>query len=201
MPTRITASRHARAEALALQIFAEQRRHLLWVAQRNSFNRDDAEEALQESLIAFLRKFNPDGGAHPLAWLTLVLKRKCWELRRRHHLDRRAGQEAERADDELGSVLEQIADRGRGPEALAELGEEAAAIGAAMAELKPDERRALSFVAEGYSYKEITALTGWTHTKINRCVAEGRARLRSLVASQQGFDPGRSANGPPVSDR
>jgi DNA-directed RNA polymerase specialized sigma24 family protein len=34
----------------------------------------------------------------------------------------------------------------------------------------------------GYSYREIGEITGWTHTKINRCIAEGRARLRQLAA-------------------
>jgi DNA-directed RNA polymerase specialized sigma24 family protein len=32
----------------------------------------------------------------------------------------------------------------------------------------------------GYSYREITEMTGWTFTKVNRCSAEGRARLREL---------------------
>ena len=48
--------------------------------------------------------------------------------------------------------------------------------------LKPDERRALVLRAEGYSYAEISELNGWTYTKTNRCLAEGRARLRQLGA-------------------
>jgi DNA-directed RNA polymerase specialized sigma24 family protein len=46
--------------------------------------------------------------------------------------------------------------------------------------LKPHERRAIALQAEGYSYAEIQAITGWTYTKVNRCLAEGRARLREL---------------------
>jgi DNA-directed RNA polymerase specialized sigma24 family protein len=48
--------------------------------------------------------------------------------------------------------------------------------------LKPDERRALVLKGQGYSYLEICELTGWTYTKTNRCLAEGRARLRQLGA-------------------
>jgi DNA-directed RNA polymerase specialized sigma24 family protein len=48
--------------------------------------------------------------------------------------------------------------------------------------LKPDERRALILRAEGYSYAEICELNGWSYTKVNRCLAEGRARLRQLGA-------------------
>jgi DNA-directed RNA polymerase specialized sigma24 family protein len=44
--------------------------------------------------------------------------------------------------------------------------------------LKPNERRALTLLALGYSYREICELTGWTYTKVNRCIAEGRARMR-----------------------
>jgi hypothetical protein len=33
----------------------------------------------------------------------------------------------------------------------------------------------------GYSYAEICELCGWTYTKVNRSLAEGRARLRGLV--------------------
>ncbi len=35
--------------------------------------------------------------------------------------------------------------------------------------------------AEGYSYAEIAETCGWTYTKVNRSLAEGRARLRSAL--------------------
>ena len=35
--------------------------------------------------------------------------------------------------------------------------------------------------AQGYSYAEICELCGWTYTKVNRCLAEGRARLYRLA--------------------
>jgi DNA-directed RNA polymerase specialized sigma24 family protein len=44
--------------------------------------------------------------------------------------------------------------------------------------LKPDERTALGLLAAGFSYKEIGRRRGWTYTKVNRCIAEGRAALR-----------------------
>ena len=49
---------------------------------------------------------------------------------------------------------------------------------ARLARLKPDERTALALQAAGYSYAEIAAAKGWTYTKVNRCIAEGRAALR-----------------------
>ena len=55
----------------------------------------------------------------------------------------------------------------------------------ALPALKPAELRALSLLAEGYSYAEIGEITGFSQTKINRVLAEGRARFRSLVASSE----------------
>jgi len=34
--------------------------------------------------------------------------------------------------------------------------------------------------ALGYFYREIAARQGWTNTKVNRCLSEGRARPREL---------------------
>jgi DNA-directed RNA polymerase specialized sigma24 family protein len=35
--------------------------------------------------------------------------------------------------------------------------------------------------AAGFSYDEIAARHGWTFTKVNRCVTEGREALRELM--------------------
>ncbi len=53
----------------------------------------------------------------------------------------------------------------------------------ALARLKPAERRALILFGQGYSYAEIIQITGWTYTKVNRALSEGRARLRVLDSS------------------
>ena len=48
------------------------------------------------------------------------------------------------------------------------------------------ERAVLAF---GFSYREIMARQGWTYTKVNRCLSEGRAALRELAA--RGEESGR----------
>ncbi len=55
-----------------------------------------------------------------------------------------------------------------------------------LATLKPDERRALGMFGAGLSYAEICQATGWTHTKVNRCLAEGRAELRKRLVGRGG---------------
>ena len=44
--------------------------------------------------------------------------------------------------------------------------------------VKPDEARALMARALGWPYAEIAEAFGWSYTKTNRCLAEGRAALR-----------------------
>ena len=54
---------------------------------------------------------------------------------------------------------------------------------AALAALKPAEARALVLQAGGRTYAEIEAETGWSHTKVNRALTEGRAAFRTLVTA------------------
>jgi hypothetical protein len=49
-----------------------------------------------------------------------------------------------------------------------------------MRRLKRDEARALMLKAEGLSYHEIGQRLGWTYTKVNRCITEGRRRFMRL---------------------
>jgi RNA polymerase sigma factor (sigma-70 family) len=171
------AEKQSRAEVrqLAAQLYCERRDYLLRIARANGANHADAEEALQEAFVSFLRAFDPTHGAPPLAWLTLTLKRECWAKRRNAHLDRYAGQESERGGEELGLVLESIPSTAPGPEQRVLERENARAR---LARLKPDQRTALILCAAGFSYREIAKRRGWTYTKVNRSIAEGRAALR-----------------------
>jgi RNA polymerase sigma factor (sigma-70 family) len=161
---------------LAAELYVERRNYLLAIARRNAANEADAEEALQEAFAAFIAHFDPERGAPPLAWLTLTLKRQCWRLRREAHLERRAGQEVECGGEEVGAVIESIPSAGPDlEERVVERDEDRRRL----ARLKADEQAALWLQAAGYSYREIGERRGWTYTKVNRCISEGRAALRS----------------------
>jgi hypothetical protein len=56
----------------------------------------------------------------------------------------------------------------------------------ALGRLKPQEVRALLLRADGLSYREICAATGWTYTKVNRCLSEGRQSFLDRVAGIEG---------------
>ena len=78
---------------------------------------------------------------------------------------------------ELPGPSERATDRERAHRALA-----------ALATLKPDEARALVLQAAGRTYAEIEAETGWSHTKVNRALTEGRAAFRTLVSALEAGD-------------
>ena len=56
----------------------------------------------------------------------------------------------------------------------------------ALRQLKPQEVRALRLRAQGYTYAEICRITGWTYTKVNRALTEGRRALAIKLAGIQG---------------
>ena len=159
-------------ESLAGRLYAEHRGRLLAIARANTDRPDDAEEALNEAFVSFMRRFDPRRFPEPLSWLTTTLKRECWAIGRRA--------ERRRERPEFGRDLERRTQGGGDPHARVESRERAGEVRGAMARLKPQERRVLGLLAAGYSYKEIMAMTGWTFTKVNRCSAEGRERLRAL---------------------
>ena len=49
--------------------------------------------------------------------------------------------------------------------------------------LKPQEIRCLVLRARGFSYREICEETGWSYTKVNRSITEGRRAFTEKVAS------------------
>lgn len=156
-------------DRLATQLFMRKHAHLSRVARRHCRREADIEDALQEAFAAFLTEYDPGGGAPALPWLTLVLKRKCWRL----------GERREVAVEPL-AMAEVVVEETLDPSVrFAELDETRARLG----ELKRDERRALILHAAGYTYGEIGERCGWTQTKVNRCLYEGRRALRSSAPS------------------
>ena len=171
--------RRAEVQALAGQIYDAHRSRLLAIARRNCDSAEQAEEALQDAFVLFIDRFNPASEAPPLAWLTLTLKRRCWAL---YRLQRRGWRQRSERDGERCSDAELLGRPSQYPDDLLDLAEEVVVIRSQLAALNPAERRAISLLALGYSYREIGQITGWSYTKTNRCLAEGRAALRELRA-------------------
>ena len=149
-------------------------------AARNAPSPADAEDALQEGCLAFLRYYDGPPDDQALAYLMLAVKHCAWAIGSRVRT-REAFHEVTCTDayDPDGRLLSVLSER-PGPDERAERSEDVAAFFAALDRLKPDERTALILFGLGLSYREIGERQGWTHTKINRCLAEGRAALRAI---------------------
>ena len=147
-------------------------------ARRYSICADDAEDAYQRSLEILLTKAPPLDPDRLIAWMTVVTKREAMAVRRsRERL--LAPPPPDLGDGPLPDPLETAPCELPGPAERVERAELTAEAWAALATLKPNERLAVVLQAQGYSYAEICALCRWTYTKVNRCLAEGRARLRA----------------------
>ena len=147
-------------------------------ATRHTERVDDVDDALQSAYALFLERFR--GDCEPLAWLYTTVKRESWALGRRSWRQHETSANLQRDGGELDLCDATPTDL-PDPSALLERRDRLVEQREALGSLKEDERRALLLIALGFSYAEICETTGWTHTKINRCASEGRARLRKLA--------------------
>lgn len=179
----------------AVELYSRNEVGLKRTAARFSLCEDDAEDALQRSLEILLRKAPSDDPRELIKWLQTVVRHEALAIRRDRErtLAGPAAYEPEPGREDWVALLPTPAD---GPAEQAERREAVARSREALQALKPQELRALTLLAEGYSYVEIGEITGFSQTKINRCLAEGRERFRQLVA--RGEDGGRCAEMRPL---
>ena len=149
-------------------------------ARYHSRRAEDAEDALSDACVQFLRFYDGPAGEYALRWMMLVTKRCAWAIKRkavaRESRHRRSARDRE--DEALEAI---IPDDRLGTAELVEHAEETAKVLALIEQLKPDERTALILFGLGCSYKEIRELRGWSKSKLHRRLTEGRARVRELL--------------------
>jgi RNA polymerase sigma factor (sigma-70 family) len=172
-PVRDTDAERARAHAVALLEMSEAafRR----TARRYSLCSDDAEDAFQRAVEILLTRAPDRAPSELTAWMQVVTRREALSVRRSR--ERLLGSGAIGND-----LVQRLASDRLGPADCAESRERITAAARVLAALKPDERLAIVLQAYGYAYAEIGERCGWTYTKVNRALAEGRARLRELGA-------------------
>jgi len=178
-PTPVT---EAVRKRVAVEMVARHEAVLRRTARRYSICAEDAEDAYQRALEILLLKA-PQGSARELVrWMQTVTKHEALAVRRSR--ERQMGP-APRGTEEPEDWVAQIPSGGAGPEERVERRESIARSREALQALKPQELRALTLLAEGYSYTEIGEITGYSRTKVNRCLAEGRERYRSIIARSE----------------
>jgi RNA polymerase sigma factor (sigma-70 family) len=162
-------------EPAALELIARYGADIMSTARRYSQTREDAEDAYQRGLEILLTKAPSTSPDQLVPWLKTVVKHEAWALRKQRE---RGGVPAEPREGQAGP-----ADTHEQVERLEKLQRGAEALG----RLKPQEIRCMLLLAEGHSYKQIQEITGYSYTKVNRCLSEGR---RSFLARVERIESG-----------
>ncbi len=135
-------------------------------ARRFSLCADDAQDALQRALEIMITKAPDCDGPGLLAWMHTVVRNEALAVRRKRL------RLLEGANEEIDPAI-LVCDR-PGPEEQMESCERILVADAALQRLKYAEAECLMLKAKGFSYNEISKLTGYSWTKVNRCISEGR---------------------------
>jgi RNA polymerase sigma factor (sigma-70 family) len=168
----------------AIEMIAEHEGTLKRTARRYSLDAEDAEDAYQRALEIALTKAPTTDPRELIRWTQTVTKHEALALRQSR--ERLLGYGGPKAPGGGGpDLVALLPAAGDSPEEQVERREAIARSREALQALKPAELRALGLLAQGYSYAEIGELTGFSQTKINRVLAEGRDRFRSLVSSSE----------------
>jgi RNA polymerase sigma factor (sigma-70 family) len=165
----------------AVELIRSHERTLRRTARRYSLCADDAEDALQRALEILLTKAPTSDQRDLIRWMQTVTKHEALAVRRTR--ERTMGAPGSSGREEDADWVQLIPSEKYGPADEAERRERIGRAREALKALKPQELRALTLLAQGYSYAEIGEVTGWTYTKVNRCLAEGRKRFRAVLGS------------------
>jgi len=169
---------HDQAQELVLHTVSTQAESLLRTAYRHSLCADDAHDAYQRSMEIFLRRARTLDPASAHKWLHVVVKREAQEVRRA-----RSGSVSYEALD----FEQHAAGDADTPEERALTVDRTTRAAEALRRLKPQELRAMWLKALGHSYAEIAEATGYSATKVNRCLTEGR---KSFLERFEGIEAG-----------
>lgn len=166
-----------------VETYARNEAALRRTALRYSLCLDDAEDALQRGLEILLRKAPTNDPRELVKWTQTVVKHEAMAVRReRERILAGPAAVSSKAAEDWVALLPASAD---GPPERAERRESIARSREALRALKPQEMRALTLLAEGYSYVEIGEITGWSQSKINKSLVAGRERFRQLIARSE----------------
>lgn len=175
----------AARKRVALDTFARHETVLRRTAQRYSICADDADEALQRGLEILLNKAPSEDARELVRWTQTVVKHEALAVRAERERTL-AGPAAATPVPGREDWVAMLPDEVAGPAERAERHEAVERSREALATLKPQELRTLGLLAEGYSYREIADITGYSARKVNRAIAEGRERFRHFLLRREG---------------
>jgi RNA polymerase sigma factor (sigma-70 family) len=174
-PARLT---QEEAQELVLRTVVKHAESLLRTAYRHSLCADDAHDAYQRGMEIFMRRARTLDPRSADRWLHVVVKHEAMEVRR--------GRSESVAMEDIDFDRHE-APHVSSPEERVVNAERATRAAEALRRLKPQELRAMWLKALGHSYAEIGEATGYSATKVNRCLTEGR---KSFLERFEGIETG-----------
>jgi RNA polymerase sigma factor (sigma-70 family) len=166
------------AQQLVLDLIAAHADSLLRTARRYSLCAEDAQDAYQRGLEILLRHAGRLDADRAGGWLHTVVKHEAIAI------NRMRSRSVEGRDIDFDAIETRTSPS---PEDRVLAFEQVSRSAEALQRLKPQEVRALWLKAAGNSYQEICDATGWSYTKVNRCLAEGR---KSFLSRYAGIEAG-----------
>ena len=154
-------------------VVSRHERTLFRVARQASLCDDDALDAVQRGLEIFVRRVETVEPATEVAWLKVVIRNEALAIRRAR--SEAVVTEDLELDDFVPAVERSVEDQILSTDRVRRSAE-------ALRALKPDEAAALMMKAHGLSYEEIGERQGWSYTKVNRAITEGRRRFLAAYA-------------------
>ncbi|HEY7077252.1 MAG TPA: sigma-70 family RNA polymerase sigma factor [Solirubrobacteraceae bacterium] len=180
MLTRKSPPPRGEIDEAALALLSRHGAQILATARRYAATPEDAEDAYQRGLEILLTKAPTTSDEELVPWLKTVVKHEAFSLRRQRERHSPVTDDGSLGDRPTPSAITH--DEAERYERLHQGAE-------ALHQLKPQEIRALLLKAQGYTYREIGEITGWTYTKVNRCLTEGRrAFLRRVAGIEAGSE-------------
>ena len=168
--------RAAKVRELAATLYVENYHRLRGIAQSNCGRWVEAEDAVQEAFAIFIAEYDPEAGSPPERWLGLTLKPLCWATTARRRMAARMGIAGIGFDADGPPFAQAVSDADTANEV--ERSERVRRTRAGMRSLPSQQRRALSLLALGYSYREIGERLGLSEKQVDHRLQDARAALR-----------------------
>jgi RNA polymerase sigma-70 factor (ECF subfamily) len=159
------------------------------VAYRTLQDTDGAADAVQESMIKAFRSIGSFGGGSFKSWIIRIVVNTCYDHLRSRKRRRTDSLDDFALDDEAGAegwgsgdYNAQLEDPGERPDAYVQRMELSQLIEYSIGRLPPDQRLALTLCdVHGYTYEEISELTGMPMGTVKSRINRARTRVREYL--------------------
>lgn len=170
-----------------LQTVEQNRRQLLWLAERITKDREEAEDILQDSIIKALRNLHTFRGDSKVGtWLRVIVQNTAREWLRRRGARIILPLESSRPDEEDQNGVE-LTDLGPTPEEWCQRNEIAEMVHTELARLTPFSRCTLQMCAiEGRSLREASEALKLSVITVKSRIFRGKRLLRKRITRRLG---------------